>query len=115
MKSRRLIVLVLCGLAGFCASLGPAAAAEEPERTIVIKQHRFEPNLVEVPAGVRVRLIVDNQDPTAEEFESTDLRREKVVPGKSKGIVWVGPLPAGEYAFFGDFHQKTAQGKLVAK
>ncbi len=92
-----------------------SARADEPERTIVIKAHKFEPALVEVPAGVRVKLIIHNQDATPEEFESHDLRREKLVTGGGKAIVWVGPLPKGEYAFFGDFHQTTAQGKLVAK
>jgi plastocyanin len=94
---------------------GPAAAEEEPERTIVIKDHRFDPAVVEVPAGVRVKLVIDNQDSTAEEFESHDLRREKVVSGNSKATLWVGPLPAGEYAFVGEFHEDTAQGKLIAK
>lgn len=94
---------------------GAVAADKTPERTIVIRDHRFVPATVEVAAGTRVKLIIDNRDPTPEEFESTDLRREKIIPGNSKGIVWVGPLPQGQYAFFGDFHQKTAQGTLVAK
>jgi plastocyanin len=94
---------------------GPAAAADEPERTIVIKNHRFEPDVVEVPAGMRVKLLIHNQDATPEEFESHDLRREKLVTGGGKAIVWVGPLPKGEYGFFGDFHQDSAKGKLVAK
>ena len=66
-------------------------------------------------AGVRVKLVIDNQDASAEEFESRDLRREKLVAGKSRGFVWVGPLPKGEYGFYGEFHQDTAQGKLIAK
>ncbi len=94
---------------------GPALAAEEPERTIVIKEHRFHPEVVEVPAGVRVKLIIHNQDATPEEFESHDLRREKLVTAGGKATIWVGPLPKGEYGFFGEFHEKTAQGKLVAK
>ena len=106
---------VAAGIAGLAAVDRPASAEDEPERTIVIKDHKFEPAVVEVPAKVRVKLVIDNQDPTPEEFESTDLRREKMIVGNSKGIVWVGPLPPGEYGFFGDFHQSTAQGKLVAK
>jgi plastocyanin domain-containing protein len=109
-----------CVLAGFALAAplfgaSPAVADEEPERTIVIKDHRFDPAVVEVPAGVRVKLVIDNRDPTAEEFESLDLRREKVVSGNSKATIWVGPLPAGEYAFVGEFNEATAQGKLIAK
>ena len=96
-------------------SAGPAAAADMPSVVIVIKDHRFVPAEITVPAGKRVELIVENQDPTPEEFESNDLRREKIIPPKGKVSVWVGPLPAGTYGFFGDFNPKTAQGKLIAK
>jgi plastocyanin len=111
---------ISCVLAGFALAAPlvgarPAVADGEPERTIVIKDHRFDPAVVEVPAGVRVKLVIDNQDPTAEEFESLDLRREKVVSGKSKATLWIGPLPEGEYAFVGEFHEETAKGKLIAK
>ena len=68
-----------------------------------------------MPAGKRVELVIDNQDATPEEFESHDLKREKVVPPNSKASVWIGPLSAGEYSFVGEFHEATAQGKLIAK
>jgi plastocyanin len=109
------IAIGLAAAGALLSSAGLAVAADEPERTIVIKDHRFDPTVVEVPAGERVKLVIDNRDATPEEFESTDLRREKVVLGNSKGIVWVGPLPKGEYGFYGEFHQSTAQGKLIAK
>lgn len=89
------------------------ARADTPVFTLVIKNHQFQPASLEVPAGVRVKLIVDNQDPTPEEFESYELNREKVISGNSKGIIFVGPLEAGEYPFFGEFNMETAQGKLI--
>jgi len=92
-----------------------AVAEDEPERTIVIKDHQFAPAQVEVPAGVRVKLVIDNQDTTAEEFESHGLRSEKLVPGSSKAIIWIGPLQPGEYEFVGEFHQDSARGRVVAK
>ena len=108
-------VIGVFSLAIFVASVSLTSAADELERTIVIKNHQFTPAEIEVPAGARVKLIIDNQDPTAEEFESLDLRAEKVIPGSSKGSVWIGPLTAGEYKFMGEFHQETAQGRVVAK
>lgn len=91
------------------------ARAEDPQFTVVIKDHRFTPAELQVPAGKKVRLVVRNEDATPEEFESSELHREKVVPPGQEIIVIVGPLDAGTYGFFGDFHQDTAQGKLIAK
>ena len=38
--------------------------AETAELTIVIKNHRFEPAEITVPAGKKVKLVIDNQDAT---------------------------------------------------
>lgn len=96
------------------ASLG-ALAAGEPELSLVIENNRFTPDRIEVPAGRKVKLNIENRDATAEEFESNELRIEKVIPGKGKGIVYVGPLKPGEYKFVGEFHENTAKGVIVAK
>ena len=82
---------------------------------LVIKDHRFLPAELRVPAGQKIRLTIDNQDQGPEEFESHELNREKIVPGRSKGIVFIGPLKPGRYAFFGEFNPKTAQGVIVAE
>ena len=93
---------------------GPPAQADDLP-VLVFKQHRFVPDRIEVPAGVKFQLKVQNTDDTADEFESVELNREKLVaPGKTI-TVFLGPLDPGEYKFFGDFHQDTAQGVLVAK
>jgi hypothetical protein len=105
----------LCLLAGLLACMLPAGAAMAEDFHIAIKDHRFTPTRLEVPAGVKFRLMVSNQDDTAEEFESTELDREKLVAPGKEIPVFLGPLDAGEYKFFGDFHQDTAQGVLVAK
>ena len=95
-------------------SLG-AFAAGEPEFALAIENHKFTPDRIEVPVGKKVKLIVENKDATPEEFESEKLKIEKVIPGKSKATIFVGPLKAGEYAFIGEFNQKTAKGVIVAK
>ena len=92
----------------------PALAADHLA-TIVIKDHKFEPAVLEVPADTRIKLTVDNQDPTAEEFESYDFNREKIIGGNKKALIFINPLEKGEYKFFGEFNPKTAQGKIVAK
>ena len=82
---------------------------------VTIEGHRFTPARIEIPAGQKVRLMVENKDSTPEEFDSSDLRIEKVIPGKSKAPIFVGPLKAGEYKFMGEFNASTAQGVVVAK
>ena len=103
---------------GALAALGlsavPALAAED-SFTLSIKGHRFSPTDIEIPAGKKVTLIVKNLDATPEEFESTDLRREKVVAGGDQITVYIGPLRPGRYEFFGDFNPDTARGHIVAK
>ena len=97
------------------ATAAPAWAEETPTFEIVIKNHKFEPATLEVPANKKVKLIVKNQDPTPEEFESYELNREKVIAGNTQAIIFVGPLDPGTYPYFGEFNQATAQGKIIAK
>ncbi len=92
-----------------------AVARDLPEYKLVIKNHIYQPSELKVPAGVKFKLIVHNEDATPEEFESTDLNREKIVLPKSSSLVYLGPLRAGHYKFFGDFHQDTAQGRLIVE
>ncbi|MDB2682917.1 cupredoxin domain-containing protein [Alphaproteobacteria bacterium] len=84
-------------------------------RTIIIKNHKFTPEEVHIPAGEKIKLIVDNQDPTPEEFESDDLRREKIIAGNSKATIYIGPVKPGKYHFFGEFNLDTANGYIIAK
>ena len=108
---------LLIGITCTAAFVGAftAQAAETPTFEIEIRQHRFVPETIEIPAGTKVRLVVKNQDPTPEEFESYELNREKVIPGNAQAIVFIGPLDPGTYPFFGEFNPKTAQGKIIAK
>ncbi len=106
--SRALILLL--GLA-----VSSAVFAEDHEARLAIRDHKFDPAELTVPAGTKIKLSIENQDTTPEEFESNELNREKVVVGKGTITVFLGPLDAGRYPFFGDFHQETAQGVLVVK
>lgn len=89
--------------------------AAEPEFRLVLKDHKFSPTEVTVPAGQKVRLVIENQDATPEEFESYSLNREKIVPAGGKITVYVGPLKPGRYEFFGEFNAKTARGWVVVQ
>jgi Cupredoxin-like domain len=103
-------VLVLAALLVFAP-----AAARAAETTLTLKNHRFTPNEIKVPAHKRIKITVINEDATPEEFDSHDLKVEKVVPGKSKGIVRFGPLKPGRYKFEGEYHDDTAKGVVIAE
>jgi hypothetical protein len=103
----------LAGLLLLSASFTVFAA--DDEYRIVIENHRFAPERIEVPAGRKVKLVIENRDATPEEFESHPLNREKVIPGKSTATIFIGPLKPGEYPFVGEFHEKTAKGVIAAK
>ena len=105
------VVSVVVGL----SMASPSGAAEIAEATITIKDHVFAPAELHVPAGKRILLKVDNQDPTPEEFESHELKVEKIIPGGSSGVVRFGPLEPGRYPFIGEFNQATAKGVVVAE
>lgn len=107
MKAPTLLLLALLS--------GSALAADGKTYELVIKDHRFTPAELTVPAGQKLKLTVRNEDATPEEFESHDLRREKIIPGHSQTVIAIGPLKAGEYRFFGEFHEDSAQGKLIVR
>lgn len=94
-----------------CLSL----ARDKETFSVTIKDHLFDPSELTIPANKKVKLVINNEDPTEEEFESFDLNREKIVSGHGKIIVFIGPLKAGIYEYFGDFHKRSARGKIIVK
>jgi hypothetical protein len=92
-----------------------AAAAEDTDYTLVIKDHHFLPAELIVPAGKKVKLLIENHDETPEEFESHVLNREKIITGQGKATVYIGPLESGRYPYIGDFNEATAKGVIVAQ
>lgn len=94
---------------------GPAAAQTPPGPiTITVRDNKFEPSEVSVPAGVKAELVIRNEQKKPAEFESHSLKREKVIPAGGSVSIFVGPLKPGRYEFIDDFHPAT-KGVLVAK
>ena len=94
------------------ASLGSAAMAED--YVITLKDNQFTPQELVIPADQRVKVIVKNMDSAPAEFESHELKREKVISGNSEAIIFIGPVEAGSYEYEDEFHP-TAKGTIVAK
>jgi hypothetical protein len=92
----------------------PLARAADPVQ-LVLSQHRFQPDHVTVPAGERFRIELTNQDDTVDEFESYDMKFEKIVVSGGRIAVFAGPLHPGTYKFFDDYHPDTATGTITAE
>jgi hypothetical protein len=103
------------GLA-LCILLPSISDAHADEKiSILLKDHVFQPARIEAPSGVKIEITVKNEDSGADEFDSRDLKREKIIGAGKEGIILVGPLQPGEYHFQGEYHAQTAQGVLVVK
>lgn len=113
---KRIPILASAAVLSVGLMAGAPAGADEPATyTLTIKDHKFTPDKLEVPAGKEFVLLVKNEDPTPEEFESHDLHREKVIGGGKSAKINIKALKAGEYSFIGEFHETTAKGVIVAK
>ncbi len=93
---------------------GSAAAAPQTVFHLMIVNQAFEPDNLTIPAGQRVKIMVKNKDSLPAEFESHDVKREVVIPGKTELPVYLNPLEPGTYHFFNDFHP-AGKGTLTVK
>ena len=82
---------------------------------VILQNHAFSPSEIHVPVGKRIQILVKNRDATAEEFDSSSLKVEKVIGGGSEGIVRLHPLDPGSYPFTGEYHSDTAKGVVIAE
>lgn len=120
-------VLAACGPSGQAggqhdAATPASAASTQASATgaaqplqLVIENHQFTPSEITVPANQAVEIEVVNKDAQAEEFDSSDLKVEKVIAGKDSGTVRLHPLTPGRYSFIGEYHSDTAKGVVIAK
>ena len=90
-------------------------AEETVTLNLIIKDGKFNPSEFKVPSNSRIEVMIENLGPGAEEFESKDLKREKVIPQGQKVKVTLGILKKGTYKFFGEYHEETAKGKIIAE
>ena len=114
MRPRAVVVMLVVAL----VALGTAQSfgADKPaEIAVTIENNRFVPAEIKVKAGTPFVLVVTNKDAKPEEFESKELRIEKVIPGGKTASIRVRALKPGTYAFFGEYNPKTAQGQIVAE
>lgn len=92
-----------------------AGASDLLTFTVTAKDGQFSPNTLNVPAGVRFKIVVRNQGHDTIEFESLQLRKEKVLAAGAESFVVISPLKPGEYDFFDEFHSDTGRARIIVK
>ena len=108
-------VLVGALIFSVVAGATPARSADPPQIPLTIENHRFAPEEITVTAGTSFVLVITNKDATPEEFESHDLRIEKVIPAGKVLRLRMPALNKGTYNFIGDFNKNTAKGRIIAE
>lgn len=104
---KKIIIALLMSFSVF------AFAEEAVSINLIIRNGKFEPSELKAPANKKIELVIENKGPGAEEFESIELKREKIIPQGRTVKINLGVLKKGVYPFFGEFHIETAQGKLI--
>jgi hypothetical protein len=106
-------------IVGLLLSLGLAGkathAAEMATFEIVARDGRLYPERLEVPAGVKLKLMLRNEGKTPVEIENLELRVEKVLAPDAAASITIQPLRPGSYSFIDEFHAETGKMLLVAK
>ncbi|HET6375390.1 MAG TPA: cupredoxin domain-containing protein [Methylocella sp.] len=108
------LLFVLAVFAPFPAK-AEGSGGEEPVFTIEFNNGKITPLRIEVPANQRFVLELRNTGGSPVEFESSELRKEKVVAAGTTASLVFRALDPGEYPFFDDFHPGAPQAVLVAK
>lgn len=116
MKVRVVVLaLLIAAVPALAGLLFVAPALADAPIPVTLKNHRFSPAVIKVKANQPNMIILSNDDDTADEFDSTALKVEKVVPGHAKGNVRLRALAPGKYPFMGEYHANTAQGVVIAE
>ena len=101
--------------AALLLAAGISRAEDDPVFRIEFNDGKVTPQRLEVPAKRRSKLELHNVGKEPAEFESKELRKEKVLaPGASSTLV-IRTLDPGEYDFFDDFHLDAPPAVLIAK
>ena len=103
-------------LSAVLAMLASTALSQDlPVYKLVARDGAFEPKTIEVAAGKKFKIEINNEGKGPMEFESKDLKQEKVLAAGAKSSVVINGLKPGTYVFFDEYHPDAPKGQIVAK
>lgn len=112
---RRVLLLAFFFALPSLVGVARTKADETPTVTIEFHDGTVSPTRLEVPANRRFRIELHNTGITPAEFESAELRLEKVLAPQSNSVLVIHTLDPGQYTFFDDFHPNAPKAVLIAK
>lgn len=107
--------VAFAAVAALCAATASGQADDIPTFKVEMKDGVMTPLRLDVPAGKPFKIEIHNTGTTPAEFESVELRKEKVVAPGAVSFVVIKRVSPGEYKFFDDFHPTAPQVTVVAK
>ena len=101
-----LVRAMLIACAATLALFATVARGAEEMQVVKLsaKDGKFEPLTIEVPAGKRFKIEISNDGKGPMEFESKDLKQEKVLAAGAKSSLVIKALKPGTYTFFDEYH-----------
>ncbi len=109
----RFLVFIIFLILSPLTNLAYAEANED--YVITLKDQKFSPAELIIPANKKVKVTVKNLNKAAAEFESHALNREKIIAANGTAYIFIGPLKPGKYEYFDEFHSDLSRGTIVVK
>jgi plastocyanin len=108
------IVMGVLALALAAIPVSGTLAEDAAAISIRLTDKGFEPAEITVPAGKPFTLSVKNETGAAAEFESNELRIEKVIAAGAEATVRVRAPAAGRHVFVNEFNEEV-KGLIIAE
>ena len=109
---RLLLALGVCTLA---VPFGFAQSHRLPQFELVARDGYLFPAELQVPAGIKFRLVMRNEGKAPVEFENLSLHIERVVTPQGVSMQTVAPLRPGRYRVVDEFQPDTGNMVIVAR
>lgn len=99
---------------GFSTQVHDPRYNDLPAYMVEMENGKLMPDTLVVPAKTKFRIIIRNLGTVPAEFESNQLRQEKVLYMGAQSVIVVMPLDTGDYDYYDDF-TPGSKGKITAK
>ncbi|AOE61129.1 cupredoxin domain-containing protein [Pseudomonas corrugata] len=97
------------------STVAMAQSANDTAIELSVREHKFTPAPLTIPADTKVKITLHNLDSTTAEFISDDFKGGKLVAGGKTASFFIGPLKSGTYEFHDEYHEAASKTQLIVK